>query len=326
MPASTQASEFSLIGRIRDRIGAIGRDRLELGIGDDAALWRPSPGCTTALCCDTLIAGRHFHDDTDPADIGWKALAVNLSDLAAMGAVPVAALLALSLPAMPSASWLDGFCAGWAALANSHDVALAGGDTTRGPTLSLTVTCIGEVPDGAALRRDGARVGDGVYVSGSLGDAAAALAQWPRRDENVPSALIARLTRPTPRLALGQGLRGVATSAVDVSDGFAADLGHVLVASGVGADIDVARLPLSAELLAVVGREHALNHALAGGDDYELCFTASSKREHDLCAIAARTATRITRVGTITRGGGLTLVGADGRVVETPAAGWDHFA
>ena len=325
MPAPV--SEFSLIGRLREGIGSIGGARLQLGIGDDAALWNPSPGHSTVLCCDTLIAGRHFPEDTDPADIGWKALAVNLSDLAAMGATPVAALLALSLPSIPSISWIDGFCTGWASLADAHDVALAGGDTTRGPVLSLTVTCVGEVPDGMALRRDGARVGDGVYVSGSLGDAAAALVSWRHRDEPAGSALAARLTRPAPRLALGCALRGIAGSAIDISDGFVADLGHVLQASGVGADIELARLPLSSALLEAAGMEQALMHALSGGDDYELCFTVPASRQDVLPGSAAATGTAIVRVGTITGTRELRLIGADGVPVRVPArAGWDHFA
>lgn len=326
MQPTAPTSEFTLIDRLRDRLGAIGQARIERGMGDDAALWRPSPGFTSVLCCDTLVAGRHFPVDTPPADIGWKALAVNLSDLAAMGAVPVAALLALGLPALPAAAWIDGFCDGWNALAGAHDVALIGGDTTRAPALSLTVTCIGELPHGTALRRDGAGAGDGIYVSGTLGDAAAALPAWGRRDEASVVPLIARLTRPQPRIALGQALRGIATSAIDVSDGFAADIGHVVKASGVGARIDTDRLPLSAALRAMADPAQALRHALAGGDDYELCFTVPQAREPALCAVAARTSTAITRVGTITSEPGLLLLDAAGRVMPLPAAGWDHFA
>jgi thiamine-monophosphate kinase len=325
MQPTAPETEFALIGRLHDRLGAIGQAGIERGIGDDAALWRPSPGFTSVICCDTLIAGRHFPVDTRPADIGWKALAVNLSDLAAMAATPVAALLALSLPALPTSDWIDDFCDGWMALAGLHAVALIGGDTTRGPVLALTVTCIGELPHGTALRRDGARAGDGIYVSGTLGDAAAMLPNWACRDEAWSAPLIARLTRPQPRLALGQALRGLATSAVDISDGFAADISHVLTASGVGARIDAGRLPLSAVLRAAVDPAQALRYALGGGDDYELCFTVPAAHEHALCDIAARTATAITRVGTITTEPGLVLVDAGGHAMQVSTSGWDHF-
>lgn len=334
-------SEFALIDRLRDRLGGIAVDRLELGIGDDAALLRVPSGHALVACCDTLIEGRHFLAGTDPADIAWKALAVNLSDLAAMGATPRAALLALSLPTAPDEAWIERFCDGWSALASQHDVALAGGDTTRGPVLSLTVTCLGEVPHGQALRRDGAKDGDGVYVSGTLGDAAAALAlastgrgrdaagDLAGADESpseavARAALHARLARPTPRLALGRALRNIASSAIDVSDGLAADLRHVLAGSGVGARIEAARLPISDAMRACVSNTDALAHAF-GGDDYELCFTVAPERERELCAIAAATGTRVTRIGTITAGTGLQLLDADGASMPVPR-GWDHFA
>lgn len=319
-------SEFQLIAALRERLGAIGRERIERGIGDDAAIWRPGAGQSVVTCCDTLIAGRHFPDDTDPADLGWKALAVNLSDLAAMGAAPVAALLALSLPAFPGSAWLDGFCDGWGELARRHDVALVGGDTTRGSELAMTVTCVGQLPHGTALCRDGARAGDGVYVSGTLGDAAQALACWQARDRSPRAqALFDRLCRPEPRLALGVALRGMATSAIDVSDGLAADLGHVLAASGVGATVELAKLPISDALRGIASPEEVQRRALNGGDDYELCFTVPAEREAALCAIAATCATRITRIGTITPDGGLRLIGPDGGIAAIPVSGWDHF-
>jgi len=328
MPPAAATSEFTLIDRLRERLGVAGRERIELGIGDDAALWRSTDGATSVVCCDTLIAGRHFPDDADAGDIGWKTLAVNLSDLAAMGAEPVATLLALSLPSMPSAPWIDGFCDGWAALARTCPVALIGGDTTRGPVLALTVTCIGELPHGTALRRDGARVGDGIYVSGTLGDAAAGLALWPhRRDtERASAALFARFNRPQPRLALGRALRGLATSAIDVSDGLVADLDHVLAASAVGARVEVDRLPMSPDLREAVAPDTARRHALSGGDDYELCFTVPAEREPALCEVAARTSTRIARIGTITAGSGVILVDRHGQPVDASVTGWDHFA
>lgn len=319
-------SEFAIIDALRERLGGIAGGRLVLGIGDDAALWRPTPDHTVVACCDTLIEGRHFPADAAPDDLGWKALAVNLSDLAAMGATPVAALLALTLPHGPDTHWLDAFCRGWAELARRHEVALAGGDTTRGPMLAVTVTCFGELPDGTALRRDGARVGDGVYVSGTLGDAAAGLAEWSRRGEPAIAPLAVRLNRPAPRLALGRALRGIASAAIDVSDGLAADLGHVLAASGVGADVDVARLPLSPALRAATDPQRAVGYALAGGDDYELCFTVPSVRESELAAIAAAADTPVARIGTIVSAPGARWLDRDGRELMLAVEGWDHFA
>ena len=328
-------SEFALIARLRERLADIASGQLQLGIGDDAALWRPGAGMDQVACCDTLIAGRHFLPEADPADIAWKALAVNLSDLAAMGATPRAALLALTLPHAPSTTWLDAFCTGWGELARPHDLALAGGDTTRGPVLALTVTCFGEVPHGRALRRDGARPGDGLYVSGSLGDAAAGLALQ-RGELNFTGperqTLLARLHRPTPRLALGLALRELASSAIDVSDGLAADLGHVLAASGAGAVLRVDDLPRSAALqsLATAGALSATDLRacqLHGGDDYELCFTVPPAREVALQAYAHASAFAVTRIGEVTDGdgGSLRLLDAQGRELPATGGGWDHF-
>jgi thiamine-monophosphate kinase len=317
--------EFDFIEQLRERLGGIGAGRIALGIGDDAALWTPPPGHSVVACCDTLIAGRHFPDDTDPADIAYKALAVNLSDLAAMAAEPVAALLALSLPTAPTPAWTRAFCAGWAELAGAHAVVLAGGDTTAGPVLALTVTALGLVPVGAALRRDGARIGDGIWVSGCLGDAAGGLALWSRRAQPGIAALANRLARPQPRLALGRALRGVASAAIDVSDGLLADLGHVLAASGVGADLDLERLPLSPALLAATDPGQARSWALAGGDDYELCFTVPSAQASALAAASAASGTAVHRIGRIVEPAGIRL---RDRGVSTPLpvrAGWEHF-
>ncbi len=319
-------SEFALIERLRQHTAGTVDQRLRLGIGDDAALWQPRVGNEIVACCDTLIAGRHFPNDTDPADIGWKALAVNLSDLAAMGADPAFALLALTLPDAPSDDWLAAFADGWNALAAKHGMALAGGDTTRGPVLSLTVTCIGEVPQGQALRRDGARVGDGIYVSGTLGDAAGGLETWSRRDAVDVDPLVQRLLRPQPRLDLGQRLRGIASAAIDVSDGLAADLRHVLLASGVAAEMAVDRLPISDYLRAVVGDERALALAIVGGDDYELCFTVPAANARELSVVASGCDLAITRIGTVTEGSGLRWRDGNGRAVNLPTGGWDHFA
>lgn len=321
-------SEFELIARLRQRLGDLGAGQLELGIGDDAAVWRPAAGMDQVACCDTLIADRHFLAGSDPADIAWKALAVNLSDLAAMAATPRAALLALSLPQLPTPDWLDGFARGWAELARPHGLALAGGDTTRGPVLALTVTCLGEVPHGQALRRGGAAPGDSLYVSGTLGDAAAGLAlqrgglatAGPARQ-----ALLARLRRPTPRLALGRLLRGLASSAIDVSDGLVADLGHLLAASGVGARLATGALPCSPALAAVLDDDARRDCQLHGGDDYELCFTVPPAHEDALAAACRKQGLAITRIGRITTDPGLRLVDSQGREQPASGRGWDHF-
>ena len=319
-------SEFSLIDHLRAGTAGVGDARLRLGIGDDAALWQPQVGRELAVCCDTLIAGRHFPQDSAPGDIAWKALAVNLSDLAAMGADPALALLALTLPEAPSDDWLAAFAQGWTALAALHAVALAGGDTTRGPVLSLTVTCLGDLPQGRALRRDGAQPGDGIFVTGTLGDAAAGLACWPQRDAAEVAPLLTRLQRPTPRLRVGQCLRGLASAAIDLSDGLGVDLGHVLAASRVGAEVAVERLPLSPALRATVGDARARELAIGGGDDYELCFTAASAHGLELTALAAECGVAITRIGTITEGEGLQWRDGNGRPLAPPVLGWDHFA
>jgi thiamine-monophosphate kinase len=313
--------EFDLIERIRAR--AASREDVLLGIGDDAALLRVPAGQALAVSTDTLIAGRHFPEGTSPADIGWKALAVNLSDLAAMGAAPAWCTLALGLPvAVPD--WVDHFLDGFLDLAGQHEVALVGGDTTRGP-LSITVTVHGFVPAESALRRAGARAGDEVWVTGSLGDAAAALEQW--RTQGLQSAKLRhRLDRPMPRVAAGLALRGLATAAIDLSDGLLADLGHVLEASGVGAELELQRLPTSRPLLdhfADDGLRWPLQ--LAGGDDYELCFTA---RPGDALAIEqalAAAGTLASAVGRITREPGLRLLKADGGDYACPLRGFDHF-
>lgn len=309
-------TEFELISRYFDR--PVRRDDVALGIGDDAALLRPPPGRELALYTDTLIAGVHFRDDFPPRDIGHRALAVNLSDLAAMGAEPAWAILALTLPAADE-QWLDGFSTGFFELADAHHVALVGGNTARGP-LNITLAVAGFVPVGMALRRDGARAGDAIYVSGTLGDAGYALENWRTAD----AATRQRLLRPLPRLALGMALRGVASGAIDISDGFAADLGHILERSRAGARVAVERLPLS-PVLHKLDRSVAWRLALSSGDDYELCFTVPPAREGDLSAISARCGCALTRVGEITAGGGLQLLAADGAAITLERAGHRHF-
>jgi thiamine-monophosphate kinase len=312
--------EFDLVARIRQRAPA--RADVALGIGDDAALLRPTPGHELVVTADTLNSGVHFPPGTAPADLGWKTLAVSLSDLAAMGAQPRWCLLSLSLP-QADVAWLDALLDGLLALADAHDVTLVGGDTTRGP-LSLSLTALGEVPAGAALRRDGARVGDEVWITGAPGDAALALAQWRAGGARDP-LLRARLDRPTPRVAAGLALRGLASACIDVSDGLAADLGHVLRASGVGAQLQLAALPRS-PALGALDDDAAWAHQVGGGDDYELCFTAPAARRADVEAALARAGTPGTCIGTIEAGSTLRLLDRSGRAWIPPHAGWQHFA
>jgi thiamine-monophosphate kinase len=314
-------AEFDLIARIRDRVAT--RGDVVLGIGDDAALLQPPAGMQLAVAMDTLNGGVHFPPGTAAADIGWKALAVNLSDLAAMGATPAWCALSLSLPEA-DAGFVDGFLDGFLALACMHGVALVGGDTTRGP-LSVCVTAHGFVEPGMALRRDGARVGDDIWVSGTLGDAAAALAQW-KRGRGVDAALRARLDRPTPRVALGRALRGTATSCIDVSDGLLADLTHVCAASGVGAQVDVDALPVSGALRALFDGDARRVLQAGGGDDYELCFTAPAGRQADVLEAAASAGVAVARIGRIVAGEGVAVHRAGGAAWSAPAAGWIHFA
>ena len=322
--------EFDLIARIRLR--ARNRADVLLGIGDDAALLSVPPDHDLVVSTDTLNVGVHFPHDTAPADIGWKALAVNLSDLAAMGTTPAWCTLALSLPAADT-DWLDAFLDGFCALADMHDVALVGGDTTRGP-LSITVTAHGLVPHGAALRRDGAQAGDDIWTSGTLGDAAAGLALLnPSLSLALPSVadgegdkrLLMRLNRPTPRIALGIALRGIGSACIDISDGLVADLGHVLEASDVGAELELVGLPMSDALGTL---DPALREALqlGGGDDYELCFTAPSGHADRVRAAAVAADTRVTRIGYIQDSRGLRLHAADGTLRAAEPSGYQHFA
>ena len=309
--------EFDLIARIRSRADASRAD-VVMGIGDDAALLAPPPGQHLVVAMDTLNAGVHFPAGTAPADVGWKALAVNLSDLAAMGATPAWCTLSLSLPAGDD-GFVDGFLDGFLALAAAHGVALVGGDTTRGP-LSACVTAHGFVAPGCALRRAGAGVGDDVWVSGTLGDAAAALAQW-QAGEAIDPMLHARLDRPTPRVALGNALCGIASACIDVSDGLLADLGHLCLASGVGAEVEVDALPASTALVAAFDAQARRGLQATGGDDYELCFSAPPARRE---AIAAMPGT--TRIGRIVAGDGVRAMTSAGVPWQPVHAGYQHFA
>jgi len=321
-------NEFELIARFFSRPPRA--TSVHLSVGDDAALLAPSPACELAVSVDMLVGGRHFFPDTDPERLGHKTLAVNLSDMAAMGATPKWALLAGALPDN-DAAWLTAFARGFYALADAHGVDLVGGDTTRGP-LNLCVTIMGEVPEGQALLRSGAKAGDDVYVSGALGDAALALAAMTGRtrlDGDAFDAARARLETPEPRIALGHALRGVATAAIDVSDGLVGDLAHILERSDVGATVELPAIPRSPALARLVGgaeRALALECLLAGGDDYELCFTAPRAAADRVAAIAASTQLPVARIGTITEGPGLVV--RDERGVPLPAVprAFDHFA
>jgi thiamine-monophosphate kinase len=316
--------EFDLIARYFTRPAR----RNPLGVGDDCALLRPAPGMQLAVSTDMLVEGRHFVSTVDPRALGHKALAVNLSDLAACGAQPLAFVLSLALPQVDEA-WLAGFAEGLFALADAHDCELVGGDTTRGP-LTINITVFGEVPAGQALLRSGAQAGDDVWVSGTLGDARLALEAF-RGTVSLPQPVFAaareRMDRPQPRLALGMALRGIASAAIDVSDGLLGDLAHVLDASRVGATIELAA---AANLLASAKApnwpdERVQDLVFAGGDDYELAFTAPPRHRAAVEAAAALSATRVTRIGRIEAAPGLRLVDAQGQAVQRRFAGFDHF-
>ena len=321
--------EFSLIERIRS-LTEQSRDDVRLGIGDDAAVLAVPAGQELAVAIDTLVEGVHFPRGTSAVDIGWKALAVNLSDLAAMGATPAWALLALTLPE-PDQAFVEGLAEGFAQLAKPHRLALVGGDTTRGP-LSISVAVHGFVAPGKALMRSCAKVGDAVLVTGTLGDAAAglhALAHPFAVEEQRSDArdlLVARLNRPTPQLAAGSALRDLAHACIDISDGLIADLGHICTASGVGAEIDASLLPLSPSLMAIYDDASAQQFALTGGDDYELCFTVPMNRLADVQSDLSRLGCGVTRIGRIVEGQGVSVRGVDGQWLETEQAGWNHFA
>ena len=308
--------EFDLIARIRARAAL--RGDVVLGIGDDCALLAPPPGMQLAVTMDTLNAGVHFPPETAPADIGWKALAVSLSDLAAMGADPAWCTLSLSLPEA-SEDFIDGFSDGFLSLAQQHDVALIGGDTARGP-LSISVTAHGLIEPDSALRRAGAQVGDAIWVSGTLGDAAGALRQW-QQGGVMPPTLRDRLDRPTPRVALGRALRGVASSCIDISDGLLADLSHICRASGVAAQLDAQALPSSEALRQAFDTATRLALQASGGDDYELCFTAPAAQRDVLHALSQALNLPLTHIGDIVTGAGVCCEG-----VDVAAAGYQHFA
>jgi len=321
--------EFDLIARYFTRPV----HKAALGVGDDCALLAPAPGMQLAVSSDMLVEGRHFFADVDPEALGHKALAVNLSDLAACGARPLAFTLALALPRVDEA-WLAGFSRGLLALADTHGCELVGGDTTQGP-LNICITVFGEVPAGQALLRSGARPGDDIYVSGTLGDARLALEAL-LGHITLPADVLARarqrLERPTPRVALGLALRGVASSAMDVSDGLLGDLSHILKASGAGARIDtqitsllIAENDRATSTFGTFDLELIRQCTLAGGDDYELAFTAPPDRRNAVAAAAHTAQTPVTRIGSVLAQPGLQLVDATGAPVPHRYASFNHF-
>ncbi len=311
--------EFAIIQRYFAR-EATGR-AVEIGIGDDGAVLAPAAGRHLVAVVDTLVEARHFPPTLKPADLGWRAVAVNLSDIAAMGAVPRWMTLALTL-ADANPDWLEGFASGLFDAAASAGVALVGGDTTRGEQLVVSVQIMGEVTPGKALSRSGARVGDSVFVSGYPGDAAAGLEQL-QSESAAEGALVERFCRPRPRLGLGAELADLATACIDVSDGLAGDLHKLLRASGVGAEVDLTAVPISAALSAFAP-ERSLDFALHGGDDYELCFTAPATRTDAVLAAAGRRDTLVTRIGAVTADPDL-VFRRNGRRVDVDTTGYMHF-
>lgn len=315
-------SEFNLIARYftRPTPGAI------LGVGDDCALLSVGAGKELAVSTDTMVSGVHFLPNTGPRNLGHKALAVNLSDLAAMGATPRWFTLALTLPEVDH-SWLQPFSAGLLALADETPIELVGGDTTRGP-LSMTITVIGEVPAGKALRRDGARVGDDVWVSGTLGDAALGLRCLQQRvslSEEQRVYSVSHLERPMARLALGMRLLDLANSAIDISDGLLADLGHICERSHFGARLELSAIPASSAM-SDQPEASRIECQLAGGDDYELCFTSPISMRSKIAALSGDLGLALTRVGAITEEESVLVMDAGGRPVVTKKPGYDHFA
>ena len=315
--------EFDLIAKhfTRATPGAV------LGVGDDCALLAPTPGMQLAVSSDMLLEGRHFSPQDSPAGIGHKSLAVNLSDLAAMGAAPRWATLSIALPEENDV-WLTAFARGFFRMADMFGIELVGGDTTRG-ALTISITVMGEVPPGQALRRDGAQAGDDVWVSGTIGSAAMALAYRQGRlfMEQIDAAkVLPALYLPTPRVQLGIALRGIATGAIDISDGLLGDLGHILERSHVGATLEFAALPTLPAVQAYLHESVARDCVLAGGDDYELCFTAPAGKRDAVEAAAQSAGVMVTRIGRLTAESGLTVIGVDGEPLPFDHTGYDHFA
>jgi thiamine-monophosphate kinase len=317
-------SEFEIIRRYFTRPARTA----VLGVGDDCALVRPRAGTTLAVSTDMLLAGRHFFLHADPGRLGHKALAVNLSDLAAMGADPRWALLAIALP-RADRRWIAAFSRGFFRIARRFGTELIGGDTAKGP-LAISITVMGEVPAALALRRDAARAGDDIWLSGATGEAALALAHLRGRVKlkgRAREACLERLHQPEPRVTLGSRLRGLARSAIDVSDGLLADLGHILKASGVAAELRWEDLPRAEAIASCRDRALAKKCLLAGGDDYELVFTAPRSKRSEIAAAGKKSGVSVTAIGTIVAGRpGVRMRDSGGGIVAVPRTGFDHFA
>lgn len=327
--------EFELIDRYFTGIGA-GHKRgdVVLGVGDDAAILSPPKGHELVVSTDTMVSGVHFFSDVDPLSLGHKALAVNLSDLAAMGARPAWVTLALTLPEADEA-WLAAFSQGFAALALQHGVQLIGGDTTSGP-LSITVQAMGFVEQGCAWRRDAAKPGDLIYVTGTLGDAGLALQAIEQQimfPQNELAGIISRLEKPSPRVAEALVLNGLVNAAIDLSDGLLSDLGHILTSSNVGAEVQLDALPLSSAFLAC--RQHNVAHQLSevcwqmlplsAGDDYELCFTVAPEKQHEMTSLLEAHGVKANCIGRIDNGSGLRCVQKNGELYQAEQSGYEHF-
>lgn len=297
-----------------------------LSVGDDAALISITKGMELAISADMLVAGTHFFADCDPYQLGWKSLAVNISDMAAMGANPKWATLAIALPEV-NELWLDEFSKGFFACADAFNVDLIGGDTTRGP-LTISVQIMGEAPVGKAIKRSGAKVNDEIWVSGTLGNAAMALAAMQQRFDLSHSDLnqiVNALHTPQPRVALGQALHGVASSAIDISDGLLADLGHILKASKLGATICLNKVPISDTVHRNLHFKQVKNMVLAGGDDYELCFTAPSSMHAEIANLSKTLNLALSHIGRITANNELIVHGLNNEILNIKETGFDHF-
>ena len=315
-------SEFDLIAKYFAKPAT----KADLGVGDDCALLRQTSGMQMAISTDMLVSGTHFFPDTDPKQLGHKSLAVNLSDLAAMGAQPIACTLAVSMPASDE-TFIAPFAEGLLALANQHGCELIGGDTTRGP-LNICITVFGQIPTGQALRRDAAKPGDEIWVSGTLGDARLALAHMRQElqlEETQFQRVLPRMLKPTPRVELGIALRGIAHAALDLSDGLLGDLTHILGASHVGASINTDWIPMS-KVLAMQETSWRYQCTLGGGDDYELCFTAPPEKHDQVIESGKRAGVTVTHIGNIEEETGLKLYNASGTLHQDNIRSFDHFA
>ncbi|RLV59596.1 thiamine-phosphate kinase [Parashewanella curva] len=317
--------EFQIIEKYFAELGPKRKD-VAVGIGDDCALVNPAEGNSVAISCDTLVEGTHFLPSMEAEDLGYKSLAVNLSDLAAMGAEPAWMTLALTLPEIDE-TWLEGYCKGLYEISEYYGIALVGGDTTHG-SKSLTLTVNGLVPPQMAMTRSGAKVGDWIYVTGTIGDSALGLDilldKQQIENESYKDYLVKRHYRPTPRVLAGQAIRGIASSAIDLSDGLGSDINHINKASGTGARIDVDTLPLSEALVESVGKEQAIEYAISGGEDYELLFTVSDANESSLITSLKQTGVQFTKIGQITSGSELTF--KQGKLKYHPVKqGFKHF-